>query len=105
MGSGIFPRFHAEYKRTHGRSLAGSREPIPADPSWFRAPEAASAGEPERLSKVDFSEDRLHSLTRRALEREEITLSRAAEILGCSLDEMRRLSSSWLDSMEPAGCR
>ncbi len=50
----------------------------------------------ERLSKADFVEDRLSRLVRRAIDKSAITLSRGAEILGLSLQEMRELSASWV---------
>jgi len=45
---------------------------------------------------VDFPGDRLSRLVRRAGEREQISLGRAAEILRCSLQEMRDLAASWV---------
>jgi predicted HTH domain antitoxin len=51
--------------------------------------------EPDPLSNNDFIEDRLHKLVRTAYENEKISLSRAAEILRISIDEMRELNNSW----------
>lgn len=41
-------------------------------------------------------EDRLSRLVRNAVEGEEISLGRAAEILRLDLEEMRELSNSWV---------
>ena len=64
----------------------------------FRAsfPESRRAQEPERLSPADFEEDRLSRLVRLAVEREEISLARGAEILGLPLSAMRERASSWV---------
>ncbi len=60
-------------------------------------PESFSGREPDRLSPSDFAEDRLSLLVRRVIEGEQITLSRGAEILGYSLDDMRQLALSWTE--------
>lgn len=70
----------------YGESLKGHHEPNPV---------AEEEAEPEELSDFDFIEDKLKRLVRDAYEREEISLSRAAEILQVSLAEMRELNSSW----------
>ncbi len=57
----------------------------------------AEAGrEPARLDAHDFQGDRLALLVRRAVEREVISLSRGAEVLGLTLDEMRERAGSWI---------
>jgi Zn-dependent peptidase ImmA (M78 family)/DNA-binding XRE family transcriptional regulator len=98
FGPGIWRRFQAEYQHLHGRTLLKDDEPEALAADAFRAtfPEPSRAGEPEDLSPADFMEDRLLRLVRQAVEREEITLSRGAEILGMSLLEMRQLASSWV---------
>jgi len=53
------------------------------------------AGEPERLAPHDFVEDRLWRLVRRALEKGLISLGRAAEIVGLTLDDMRTRARAW----------
>ena len=94
----IWARFQRDYKRRFGRPLLRADEPDALAANAFRAgfPEARRAGEPERLSPVDFEEDRLSCLVRRALETERISLARGAEILGLSLKEMRDLTSAWV---------
>ena len=47
------------------------------------------------LVEGDFMEDRLSRLERKAVEDEEISLGRAAEILRIGLEDMGELSSSW----------
>ncbi len=51
--------------------------------------------EPAALDQIDFIEDRLKRLVREALEKEEITVSRAAEILNMRITEMRDLINAW----------
>jgi Zn-dependent peptidase ImmA (M78 family)/DNA-binding XRE family transcriptional regulator len=51
--------------------------------------------EPMQLDPIDFLEDRLKRLVRVALEKEEITVSRAAEILNIRVSEMRELMNAW----------
>ncbi len=45
---------------------------------------------------ADFVEDRLHRLVRQAIEKDEITMSRGAEILRTDLEAMRDVVSSWV---------
>lgn len=70
----LFPRL---YQAHLGRPLAGPRvEPFP-------------------LAEPDFREDRIDLLVRKSLEANSISTSRAAEILGLSLAEMRERIKSW----------
>lgn len=95
----VWIRFNAEYKRSNGgRSLPGTVEPdgLPPD-AFFRRPAEKGSEEPERLQRHDFMQDRLARLVRQALEQDEITLGKAAQILGLDLDEMRELSNSWAE--------
>lgn len=86
------------YKRRHGRSLLKLTEPDGVDASVFReARVIARAGtEPARLDVHDFQGDRLALLVRRAIESEVISLSRGAEILGLSVEDMRDRAGSWV---------
>jgi Zn-dependent peptidase ImmA (M78 family)/DNA-binding XRE family transcriptional regulator len=97
-GPEIWRRFQAEVKRRTGRTLLKEDEPEALAADAFRAsfPEPSRAAEPEDLSPADFMEDRLFRLVRRAVEEDEITLARGAEILGIPLEEMRQLSASWM---------
>lgn len=94
----IWVQFRTDYKRATGQSLSKTDEPEALDESEFMtaAPEALRGREPDHLSAGDFREDRLACLVRRAIEAEEISLGRGAEILGISLKDMRALSASWV---------
>ena len=97
-GPELWKRFQVDYRRRTGRSLLKDAEPEALAADEFRAsfPEHSRAGEPEDLSPLDFVEDRLSCLVRTAVEGEEISLARGAEILGLSLADMRQLASSWV---------
>lgn len=94
----LWQRVHAEHKRRTGQRLLKLDEPRSVPKSVFQAPGfIAEAGrEPARLDAHDFQGDRLALLVRRAVEREVITLSRGAEILGLTNDEMRDRAASWV---------
>jgi Zn-dependent peptidase ImmA (M78 family)/DNA-binding XRE family transcriptional regulator len=53
--------------------------------------------EPFGLKELDFVEDYLSLLVRKALDKEAITVSRAAEILNVPLLEMREIINSWAE--------
>lgn len=53
--------------------------------------------EPEKLRKYDFRTDWLERLVRLAIEGQHITQSRASEILGISLSEMKSRIASWVE--------
>jgi len=94
----IWVHFSTEYRRARGKPLSKNDEPAALTESEFVTAAAEDLGrhEPDRLSSGDFREDRLAGLVRRATEAGEISLGRAAEILGISLKEMRALSVSWV---------
>lgn len=97
-GAKLWPRFQWEYKSLTGRTLGKADEPDGLVAEDFRSvrPSAKVADEPEHLVEGDFMEDRLSRLVRKAVEDEEISLGRAAEILRIDLDDMRELSNSWV---------
>lgn len=96
-GGKLWPRFQWEYKALTGRTLGKADEPDGLTADDFRGePSAKIADEPEHLVEGDFVEDRLSRLVRRAVEAEEITLSRAAEILGVDIETMREIANSWV---------
>jgi Zn-dependent peptidase ImmA (M78 family)/transcriptional regulator with XRE-family HTH domain len=99
IGNSIWGRFQAQFKARYGRTLSGKEEPEGLKAGSFHSmmAEARSADEPDRLSPFEFTEDRLNRLVRRGIEEEQITMGRGAEILGCSLGEMRRLVASWVE--------
>ncbi|NVL73279.1 zinc peptidase, partial [Escherichia coli] len=90
-GAKLWPRFQWEYKSLTGRTLGKADEPDGLVAEDFRSvrPSAKVADEPEHLVEGDFMEDRLSRLVRKAVEDEEISLGRAAEILRIDLDDMR----------------
>lgn len=51
--------------------------------------------EPFGLQKFDFYEDRFKLLTREAVEKDKISLSRGAEMLGIGIEEMQDLLQHW----------
>jgi Zn-dependent peptidase ImmA (M78 family)/DNA-binding XRE family transcriptional regulator len=93
----IWRNFQVAYKRTYGHSLHGGDEPNRLAASQFQAslPEAKRANEPSRLDDWDFVEDRLRRLVRKAIEREAISVSRAAEILSVKILDMREIAAAW----------
>lgn len=84
----LIAKFNTLYKNKYGESLAHHKEPY-----GLEKPEK----EPYGLEKPDVVEDYLSTLVRRALEKDEITVSRAAEILNVPLMNMREIINSWAD--------
>lgn len=96
MGADVFAIFQGQYKRLAGHTLKKVDEPQALAEGEFRF-NWSSAGElGDSLSKYDFVEDRLSRLVREALEKEIISLGRAAEILALPMIEMRELASTWV---------
>lgn len=96
-GGKLWPRFQWEYKQLTGRTLGKADEPDGLVAEDFRGqPSAKVADEPEHLVEDDFVEDRLSRLVRRAVETEDISLSRAAEILRVDIAKMRDIANSWV---------
>jgi len=87
-------RFHYDYKRRYGRRLARTDEPDPLGQENF-GPVSLRSKEPDGLSPIDFTEDRLAGLVREAVQQDKISLSRGAEILDLSLIEFREWIASW----------
>ncbi len=81
--NGIWPRFYVAYQHKYHRKLAFKDEPQETGP------------EPVHLASLDFVEDRLSGLVRKALEKNLISMSRGAEILGIGSVEMQSLSHEW----------
>jgi Zn-dependent peptidase ImmA (M78 family)/DNA-binding XRE family transcriptional regulator len=98
-GKGIWQQFQLAYKAKFGQSLLKTDEPQALPPEDFNTAmvEPRAADEPKRLSDEDFVEDRLHRLVRTALEKELISVGRAAEILDLDLKSMRVVISSWVE--------
>lgn len=92
----VWVRFQVEFKKRTGRTLGGADEPERLLAGDFRGrPAARVADEPERLVEADFMKDRLSRLVRNAVERQTITLERAAEILRIDLEQMKDRAKSW----------
>lgn len=97
MGSSIWARFQSSYKQRTGKTLGFKDEPeaLPRD-RFQQSPEVLRSKEPDSLSPSNFIEDRLSRLVRKAIEDDEITLGRGAEILNLDLEAMRDIVSSWV---------
>lgn len=94
----VWATFEKLYEAEYGRAIVKTEEPLGLESAAFlsRAPTGRAADEPARLTEDDFCEDRLRRLVRQGIESGRISMSRGAEILGCSLREMRALAGSWL---------
>lgn len=82
----VYIEFNMIMMQKYGISLKGNTEPLSFNDGSI---------EPDSLSNNDFVEDKLHKLVRAAYEQGKISLSRAAEILRLSMDEMRELNNGW----------
>lgn len=94
----IWLDFQQQYKLRHGHTLGRADEPNALDKDAFQSSlvEDMLAGEPEGLSRVDFTQNRLLILVCMAIEQQKISISRGAEIMSISMHEMRDLASSWV---------
>jgi hypothetical protein len=92
-------QFQVAHKQRFGHGLKKTDEPGALPPTDFQASmvEARAADEPRGLSSDDFVEDRLCRLVRAAVEKQKISIGRAAEILGVDLRAMREQAASWVD--------
>jgi Zn-dependent peptidase ImmA (M78 family) len=96
LGPSIWGKFQNAYRLKTGKTLGKADEPQALTPDKFQSPEAMRSKEPDSMSPSYFMEDRLSSLVRRAVEQDEITMSRGAEILRLDLELMRDRVSSWV---------
>lgn len=83
VDSSIWPKFNWVFQQRYGRKLSFKEEPM------------GVGSEPFRMERFDFYEDRLSKLTRIAIEEEKVSLSRGAEIMRISIEEMQDLSANW----------
>lgn len=97
-GGKLWGRFQGEYRSLTGHTVGATEEPDGLSAGEFRSvrPPAKVADEPEHLVEDDFVEDRLSRLVRKAVEKDEISIGRAAEILKLELVDMRQLVNSWV---------
>ncbi len=96
MGDDVFALFQVQYKRRTGQTLRKVDEPEAVKKGEFCFNWSRSAEPGDALSSYDFVGDRLYRLVRDALEKEVISVGRAAEILRLSLPKMRELASEWV---------
>ncbi len=80
----VWVEFNVAYQRRFNRKLAFKEEPLGLDPA-----------EPFGMQRFDFYEDRFSRLTRRAVEKDKVSLSRGAELLRISIGDMQELLSNW----------
>ena len=88
----VFQIFQVQHQRRFGKTLKKVDEPQPLTENQF---DAKRGLEPDRLSDADCLDDRLRRLVRQAVESDEISLSRGAEILRIPLMDMRQLAAEW----------
>ena len=96
-GNRLWGRFQAEYGALTGRTIGTGNGPRGMKTSIRSVgPAARVADEPEHLVAADFVESRLHLLVRDAVERDEITVGRAAEVLRLDVKTMLATARSWV---------
>lgn len=98
IGKGIWPEFLSRYEKRYKRGLGRADEPIPLKHHVYS--EALRSKEPDYLSPMDFAHDRFYRLVRQAIEEQNISISRGAEILGLSLGQMRDTINGWIKEPE-----
>ena len=97
LGKSIWGQFKYSYKLKTGKTLSITDEPEALPPDKFQqSPEVLRSQEPDSLSPSHFVEDRLSRLVRNAIEKDQITMGRGAEILRLDLEAMREIVSSWV---------
>ena len=74
----VYRTFYSLYSRRSGRKLGFKEEPS-----------AIPSSEPYGLKPIDFHESRFSKLVRRAVEDDQISISRGAEMLNISIMEMK----------------
>ena len=84
----LIAQFRKEYAERYGHRLKDHYEP-----DFITGPVADA--DPRRLDQTDLMEDRFARLVRQAFEKELISIGRAGEMLGLSLEEMRALARAW----------
>jgi Zn-dependent peptidase ImmA (M78 family) len=84
----LIAQFRKEYADRYHHQLKDHYEPDP-----ITGPVAND--DPRHLDLSDLMEDRFARLVRQAFEREIISIGRAGEMLGLSLEEMRALARAW----------
>ncbi|MFH7321415.1 ImmA/IrrE family metallo-endopeptidase [Desulfurivibrio sp. D14AmB] len=80
----IWMKFNIAYQKKFNRKLSFKEEPMGIDQA-----------EPFGMQRFDFYEDRFRLLTREAVEKDKISLSRGAEMLRISTEDMQELLQNW----------
>jgi Zn-dependent peptidase ImmA (M78 family)/transcriptional regulator with XRE-family HTH domain len=80
----IWMKFNMAYRQHFSRKLVFKEEPMGIGPA-----------EPFGMQRFDFFEDRFRRLTREAVEKDKISLSRGAEMLRIGIEEMQDLLQNW----------
>jgi Zn-dependent peptidase ImmA (M78 family)/DNA-binding XRE family transcriptional regulator len=80
----IWVKFNVAYQQRFKRNLSFKEEPMGID-----------SAEPFGMQRFDFYEDRFSRLTRDAVEKDKISLSRGAEMLHIGIEEMQDLLQNW----------
>ena len=93
----IWTRFKAVYEQRFSRNLSfrTARHLRETRNLSFKEEPFSEGAEPFGMNAIDFVGDRLSRLTRKAVEEEQISVSRAAEILDLSADEMLDRLAEW----------
>ncbi len=86
----IYKEFARLYRLKYNHDLKNHYEPNSISEI------APAKDEPRKLSSFNFTEERFERLVRQAYEQGEISISRAAEILNLSAEEMRERVAEWL---------
>jgi len=84
VDTSIWMKFNMAYQQRFNRKLSFKEEPMGIDPA-----------EPFGMQKFDFYEDRFKRLTREAVEKDKMSLSRGAEMLLIGIEEMQDLLQNW----------
>jgi hypothetical protein len=88
--SDLLIRFAQFYKQQYNHDLKNHFEPDALE-------DPVAGMDPQALSKHDLVEDRYAKLVRMAYDKKLISISRAAELLKKTIQEMRELVQSWRD--------
>lgn len=96
-GNQIWNTFNYTYKSENGIPASVIREIDSLSPyEYAYAPENLRSQEIETLVPSDFQNERLAGLVRTAIENEQISISRGAEMLKIDLYAMRSIMASWV---------
>ena len=80
----IWMKFNMAFQRRFNRKLSFKEEPM-----------GVESTEPFGMQRFDFYEDRFKRLTREAVEKDKISLSRGAEMLRIGVEEIQELLQNW----------